>query len=153
MTPIPEDGIIQSAENLYKFSGIYASVLEQADRHVWGACVYDVWVQVPSLAPPDWVWTQFAFWTQFFILLFACVYGDIYFVIASQWRASIRGPCMKLSFLLFYFHMGHRYLFDSVECIGIKAKIWNSKMRQSRFWPFYMSPSDTLETVEYENWL
>ena len=30
---------------------------------------------------------------SFFILLFARVYGDIYFVIASQWRASIRGPC------------------------------------------------------------
>ena len=64
---------------------------------------------------------------SFFILLFARVYGDIYFVIASQWRASIRGPCMKLSFLLFYFHMGHRYLFDSVECIGIKAKFGTQK--------------------------
>ena len=28
-----------------------ASVLELADRHVWGACVHDVRVQVPSLAP------------------------------------------------------------------------------------------------------
>ena len=28
-----------------------ASMLELADRHVWGACVYDVWVQVPLLAP------------------------------------------------------------------------------------------------------
>ena len=31
--------------------GQYARVLESADRHVWGACVNDVWVQVPSLAP------------------------------------------------------------------------------------------------------
>ena len=30
-----------------------ASVLELADRHVWGACVYDVRVQVPSLAPSE----------------------------------------------------------------------------------------------------
>ena len=32
-------------------SQVLAAVLEQADRHVWGACVIDVWVQVPSAAP------------------------------------------------------------------------------------------------------
>ena len=31
--------------------GVFASVAESADAHVWGACGNPVWVQVPSLAP------------------------------------------------------------------------------------------------------
>ena len=49
---------------------MFAGVAESADAHVWGACVFDVRVQVPSPAPKK----SYHFDTTFFIQTAGLVY-------------------------------------------------------------------------------